>query len=280
MPRFPRSVIEDLGYNVAVHGQKGFNGVAILSKRPFSDVRVRLPGDPSDEQARYLEAVVPAESGVVRVAAIYLPNGNPPETEKYHNKLRWMDRLIAHARELLAYEEPLVLAGDYNVIPRPIDAKISVELDQRRAVPAARPGRGMAPFSVSGSSMRCAPPRSKEDIFTFWDYQAGSWQKDNGIRIDHILLSPQAADRLRATRIDKHLRAWERPRTTCRLSPTFSCSMRSRISRRIRSFGSNQVWARARHPAAAGRETSPTTAAPAFQLQDADPSPASPAIQL
>ncbi len=120
---FPRGIIEELGYNVAVHGQKGFNGVAILSKRPFSDVRARLPGDPSDEQARYLEAVVPTDYGIVRVAAIYLPNGNPPETDKYRTKLRWMDRLTMHARELLTLEEPLVLAGDYNVIPAPKDAR-------------------------------------------------------------------------------------------------------------------------------------------------------------
>jgi exodeoxyribonuclease-3 len=207
---FPKEVIEELGYNVAVHGQKGFNGVAILSKRPFSDVRIGLPGDPSDDQARYLEAVVPGDSGVVRVAAIYLPNGNPPLTEKYDNKLKWMDRLIAHARDLLAFEEPLVLAGDYNVIPQPLDARYpgnwandALFLPRTRERYVALIGLGLVDAlratSVEGG------------IFTFWDYQAGAWQKDNGIRIDHILLSPQAADRLQSTRIDKHVRAWERP---------------------------------------------------------------------
>ena len=120
---FPRQPLEDLGYNLVTHGQKGFNGVAILSKRPFDEVKPRLPGDAEDVQSRYLEAVIPGNKGVVRVAAIYLPNGNPPETEKYTYKLRWMDRLTAHAKSLLALEEPVVLAGDFNVIPTPMDAK-------------------------------------------------------------------------------------------------------------------------------------------------------------
>jgi exodeoxyribonuclease-3 len=207
---FPKEVIEELGYNVAVHGQKGFNGVAILSKRPFSDVRIGLPGDPSDDQARYLEAVVPSDSGVVRVAAIYLPNGNPPLTEKYDNKLRWMDRLIAHARDLLVLEEPLVLAGDYNVIPQPLDAKYPGNwVNDALFLPRTRERYGALIGLGLVDALRATSVEG--GIFTFWDYQAGAWQKDNGIRIDHILLSPQAADRLQATRIDKHLRAWERP---------------------------------------------------------------------
>ncbi len=117
---FPREEVEALGYNAAIHGQKGFNGVAILSKTPIEVTR-GLPGDPADEHARYIEAVLPHDGGVVRVASIYLPNGNPPDTDKYAYKLAWMDRLIAHARTLLAQEEPLVLAGDYNVIPAPRD---------------------------------------------------------------------------------------------------------------------------------------------------------------
>src|SRR5215471_358948 len=119
---FPREPIEALGYNVAVHGQKTFNGVAILSKRPFEEVTPRLPGDDEDDHARFLEAVVPAGKGVVRVASIYLPNGNPPATDKYTYKLKWMERLHRYARERLALEEPLVLAGDYDVIPMPRDA--------------------------------------------------------------------------------------------------------------------------------------------------------------
>jgi exodeoxyribonuclease-3 len=118
---FPRLEIESVGYNVATHGQKTFNGVAILSKRPVEVTR-GLPGDDGDEQARYIEAIVPDGDSVVRVASIYLPNGNPPLTEKYSYKLAWMDRLIAHTRELLKLEESLVLAGDYNVIPEARDA--------------------------------------------------------------------------------------------------------------------------------------------------------------
>ncbi len=118
---FPRLEVEAAGYHVETHGQKTFNGVAILSKSRLEDVRRGLPGDPSDEQARYIEGLVPFGSGMARVASIYLPNGNPPDTEKYAYKLAWMDRLIAHAIELMKLEEPLVLAGDYNVIPEPRD---------------------------------------------------------------------------------------------------------------------------------------------------------------
>ena len=119
--QFPRLEIEDLGYNVETHGQKGFNGVAILAKRPFEVAR-GLPGDDADTQSRYIEAVIPTDGGAVRVASIYLPNGNPPDSEKYPYKLGFMERLIGHARKLMDYEEPLVLAGDFNVIPEPIDA--------------------------------------------------------------------------------------------------------------------------------------------------------------
>src|SRR4051812_22273362 len=119
---FPRAEVEGLGYNVVTHGQKAYNGVAILSKKPLEDVRRGLPGDEADEQARYLEGVISTESGVVRVASIYLPNGNPLGTPKFDYKLAWFDRLTRHAAALLALEEPLVLAGDYNVIPEPQDA--------------------------------------------------------------------------------------------------------------------------------------------------------------
>src|ERR1700759_480732 len=113
---FPREPFEALGYNVAVHGQKAFNGVAILSKLPFDEVTPQLPGEDGHDHARFIEAVVSTRDGAVRVASIYLPNGNPPETDKYGYKLRWIDRLTEYARERLQLEEPLVLAGDYNVI--------------------------------------------------------------------------------------------------------------------------------------------------------------------
>jgi exodeoxyribonuclease-3 len=207
---FPREAIESAGYNVTTHGQKTFNGVAILSKRSIKDVRRGLPGDPEDEQARYLEAVIPASSGVVRVASIYLPNGNPLGTPKFDYKLAWMDRLKAHARDLLAFEEPLVLAGDYNVIPEPRDAKRpEVWVNDALFRPESRAKfRELLHLGFSDAVRACD---DRPGLYTFWDYQAGSWQKDDGIRIDHVLLSPQAVDRLVGVAVHKHTRSWEKP---------------------------------------------------------------------
>ena len=207
---FPRMEIEAAGYNALVHGQKTFNGVAILSKRPFDETRIGLPGDESDSQARYAEAVISHGAGVVRVASIYLPNGNPAGTEKYAYKLAWMDRLRTHAADLLRLEEPLVLAGDYNVIPQARDA----------ADPAAWEGDALylpqtrAKFqALLNLGLTDALRATTDDggLYTFWDYQAGAWQRDKGIRIDHLLLSPQAADRLVDASIDRDMRAAEKP---------------------------------------------------------------------
>ncbi len=205
---FPRAEVEGLGYNVELHGQKAFNGVAILSKRPFEVAR-GLPGDLADEQARYIEGVIPTTFGVVRLACIYLPNGNPVGTEKYPYKLAFMDRLIRHARKLLEYEEPLVLAGDFNVIPEPRDAAHPEQwTEDALFLPATR-----AKFNELLALGLTDALRATTDAggnFTFWDYQAGAWQRDNGIRIDHALLSPQAADRLKAVVIDKAMRGREK----------------------------------------------------------------------
>ena len=207
---FPREPFEALGYNVAVHGQKAFNGVAILSKMPFDEVTARLPGDLGDDHARFLEAVISTATGVVRIASIYLPNGNPPATEKYSYKIKWMERLFDYARERLALEEPLVMAGDYNVIPAAADARNpaawegdALFLPRTRERFQALTNLGLTDAVRAGSDA--------SDLYTFWDYQAGAWQKNNGIRIDHVLLSPQAADRLVGVGIDKHVRAWEKP---------------------------------------------------------------------
>ena len=206
---FPRAEVEDLGYNVAAHGQKAYNGVAILAKRPF-EATSGLPGDPNDEQARYIEAVVPTEKGVVRIASIYAPNGNPVGTGKYAYKLAFMDRLIAHARELLKLEEPLVLAGDYNVIPEAKDAKdIALWVDDALYLPPSREKLRMLLALGLTDALRATTDAG--GLYTFWDYQAGAWQRNNGIRIDHLLLSPQAADRLREVVIDKDMRAREKP---------------------------------------------------------------------
>jgi exodeoxyribonuclease-3 len=207
---FPRQDIEDAGYNVLVFGQKTFNGVALLSKTPLEDVTRGLPGF-ADEQSRYLEGVLTDETGGVwRVASIYLPNGNPPETEKYTYKLAFMDALAAHARKLLALEEKLVLAGDYNVIPAPQDvydpkawAGDALFLPQTRAKFRALLNLGFT------EALRATSDAA--GLYTFWDYQAGAWQKNNGLRIDHLLLSPQAADNLKSVAIDKELRGGEKP---------------------------------------------------------------------
>jgi exodeoxyribonuclease-3 len=206
---FPRTEIEALGYNVAVHGQKGFNGVAILAKRPI-EAAPGLPGDPTDEQARYLEAVIPFGARAIRVASIYLPNGNPIGTEKYTYKLAFMDRLIAHAKKLLEYEEPLVLAGDFNVIPEPRDAADPAAwVNDALFLPETR--AKFRQLLALGLTDALRATSDDAGVYTFWDYQAGSWQRNNGIRIDHLLLSPQAADLLRDVAIDKDMRAREKP---------------------------------------------------------------------
>jgi exodeoxyribonuclease-3 len=206
---FPKQSLEDLGYNVITHGQKGFNGVAILSKRPFADVTPRLPGDETDVQSRYLEAIIPTRSGIVRVATIYLPNGNPPETEKYGYKLAWMERLRLHAGALLKLEEPLVLAGDFNVIPTPDDAK-RPEAWVNDALFLPRTRERFRALTHLGLTDAVRITHCGKGPYTFWDYQAGAWRRDDGIRIDFILLSPQAADRLLSTRVDKYIRGLDK----------------------------------------------------------------------
>jgi exodeoxyribonuclease III len=207
---FPRLEIEAAGYNVATHGQKGFNGVAILSKLPFDEVKRGLDGDPADEQARFIEAVLSTPGGALRVVSLYLPNGNPIGTEKFAYKLAWMARLEAWAKARMALEEPLVLAGDYNVILEPIDAKnpdawLGDALFQPESRQALRRLEALG-FTDAVRAVTDAP-----GIYSFWDYQAGAWQKDNGIRIDHLMLSPEAADRLVSASVEKHVRAWEKP---------------------------------------------------------------------
>ncbi|WP_029031388.1 exodeoxyribonuclease III [Salinarimonas rosea] len=207
---FPKSEIEDAGYNVAAVGQKGFNGVALLSKHPIEDVREGLPGNDGDVQARYVEGVIATGSGVVRVASIYLPNGNPLGSEKYPYKLAFMERLIAHARDLMRLEEPLVLAGDYNVIPEPRDAADPAAWEgDALFLPQTRAKfRELLALGLTDALRACDEAAGR---YTFWDYQAGAWQRDKGIRIDHHLLSPQAADRLEGVTIHKQERAKEKP---------------------------------------------------------------------
>jgi len=206
---FPREAFESLGYNVQVHGQKSYNGVALLSKSPLEDVRKGLPGDDGDDHARYIEAVVSGPTPV-RVASIYLPNGNPIGTDKFAYKLGWMARLKKHASELMAYEEPLALCGDYNVIPEPTDCDDPASwAGDALFQPETRGAfRAMKWLGLTDAYMEAdgAPGG-----YTFWDYQAGAWQRNHGIRIDHLLLSPQAADHLGGVTIHKSARAMEKP---------------------------------------------------------------------
>jgi len=207
---FPRFEIEALGYNVETHGQKGFNGVAILSKLRFDEVNRGLPGDDADEQARFIEGVFSTDKGVLRVVSLYLPNGNPVGTEKFPYKLSWMARLERWATQRLALEEALVLAGDYNVIPEAMDAR-NIELWLGDALYQPETRQAFRRLVNLGFTEAVRAVTDQPDVYTFWDYQAGAWQKNNGIRIDHLLLSPEAANRFASASIEKHVRAWEKP---------------------------------------------------------------------
>ncbi len=207
---FPREQVEELGYAVETHGQKGFNGVALLSRLPFDEVHRGLDGDDGDEQARFIEGVFSVDGGALRVVSLYLPNGNPVGSAKFAYKLAWMSRLEAWTRRRLELEEPLVLAGDFNVIPQAEDARnIGEWLKDALYQPESR--AALRRLIHLGMTDAVRATSDSAELFTFWDYQAGAWQKDNGIRIDHLLLSPEAANHLAAATIDRHVRAWEKP---------------------------------------------------------------------
>ena len=207
---FPRNVIEDAGYELHVHGQKGFNGVALLSKTPVEDVTRGLPGDESDEQARYIEGTVIGDAGAVRICGLYLPNGNPAPGPKYDYKLAWMTRLEARARDLLAAEIPFLMTGDFNVVPDARDAKRpEVWETDALGLPATRVAwRRLLNLGLTEAfRARTAAPGH----YSFWDYQAGAWDRGDGIRIDHFLLSPFIADRMRDCTIQTEMRGREKP---------------------------------------------------------------------
>jgi len=207
---FPREMIEDLGYNVATHGQKGFNGVAILSRHPLEDVTRGLPGDDDDEQARWIEASVSGAHGALRVCCLYLPNGNPAPGPKYDYKLAWMARMEARVRALLADEMPAAFLGDYNVIPLAVDAARPEEWARDALfLPESRAAlRRMVHLGLS-DAIRLGFPGP--GVYTYWDYQRNAWERNDGVRIDHVLLTPQAADLLGDCGIDRDMRAGERP---------------------------------------------------------------------
>lgn len=207
---FPREAIEALGYTVETHGQKGFNGVAILSRLPLEDVARRLPGDEADEQARWIEATV-IGTRPIRVAGLYLPNGNPAPGPKFDYKLAWMERMEARVRAILTAETPAVFAGDYNVIPQAEDAaRPEAWVTDALFRPESRAAFHRLVNLGLTDAIRARQPDGPGP-FTFWDYQAAAWERNDGIRIDHLLLTPQAADLLRAAGVDRDERALEKP---------------------------------------------------------------------
>jgi exodeoxyribonuclease-3 len=213
---FPRLEVEELGYNIAVVGQKTYNGVAVLARHPLTVDCSRLPGDEGDDQARYLEALVEIAAGgkgprrVVRAVSLYVPNGNPVESDKFAYKLDWLDRLRARFRRLLALEEIAVIGGDYNVAPTDDDVyDPKAWAGDALCRPESRAKfRALVHLGYT-DALRALHP--EPHLYSYWDYQAGRWNKDEGLRIDHLLLSPQAADRLSASGIDRKPRGKAKP---------------------------------------------------------------------
>ncbi|MGF1545562.1 MAG: exodeoxyribonuclease III [Parvularculaceae bacterium] len=208
--KFPGEPFEERGFNVIVHGQKSYNGVALLSKHPTSDVRKGLPGDDSDDQARYVEAVIePDDAAPLRVCGLYLPNGNPAPGPKFDYKLKWMNRLRRRTEKLLSSEEAFVLAGDFNVIPQAEDVHDPVAWaeDALYRPETKEAFREIAHLGLTDAVRQRHP---SDILYTFWDYQRGAWEKDHGIRIDHLMMSPQLTDRLEDAGVDRATRAEEK----------------------------------------------------------------------
>ena len=206
---FPVAEVEGMGYNVATHGQKSWNGVAILSKMPADEITRGLPGDDSDEQARLIEGVFSVEGGAIRVCNIYLPNGNPVESEKFPYKLGWMTRLEAFIRSRLTREDPFLVIGDFNLIPTGHDCHDPKAWwgDALFRAESLEKFRRIVNLGLT-DTLRAT---TRDQSFTFWDFQAGAWRRNAGIRIDHILASPQAADLLRGVEVHRDVRGWDKP---------------------------------------------------------------------
>lgn len=209
--KFPAQEFEDRGYNVEVHGQKTYNGVALLSKCPVDDVMRGLPGDKDDDQARYIEGLIcPDDARPLRVCGLYLPNGNPAPGPKYDYKLKWMKRLKARTERLLADEEAFLMAGDFNVIPQAEDVYDPAGwADDALFRPESRGAFREILYLGLTDAVRQENPSAV--LYTYWDFQRGAWEKDHGLRIDHILLSPQAADRFKSAGVDRAERGKEKP---------------------------------------------------------------------
>lgn len=206
---FPRAEIEALGYNVEIHGQKSWNGVAMLSRLPFDEVSRGLPGDEGDEQARLIEGMFSVAGGAIRVCTIYLPNGNPVDSAKFPYKLAWMERLVAFVEHRLTLEEPFILLGDFNIIPTPRDCHDPAVWwgDALYRPESLERFRRLSHLGMI-DAVRAV---TEAPAYTFWDFQGGAWRRDAGIRIDHLMLSPQAADRLEGATVHRDVRGWDKP---------------------------------------------------------------------
>ncbi len=203
---FPSDAFKNIGYESRAVTQKAYNGVAIISKQPVTLIHDKLPGDDADEQARYLEV----ELDGLRFINIYLPNGNPVDTEKFTYKLAWMERLITRLKDLRSDNIPFAIGGDFNVIPEDKDCHDpeSWKGDALFHIESRRKFRRLLNLGLT-DAFRVKDTRGEQ--YTFWDYQAGAWQNDNGIRIDHFLLSPALADKMKSCTIDRNPRGWEKP---------------------------------------------------------------------
>ena len=230
--KFPEPAIREAGYRTVWHGQKGWNGVAILARgRTPTETRRGLPGDPDDAHSRYIEAAV---DGIL-IGCLYLPNGNPAPGPRFDYKLRWFDRLAAHAAELLATGMPIVLAGDFNVMPTDLDVyKPERWVDDALFRPEVRAafhgllGQGWT------DAVRALHP--SERIYTFWDYFRNAWARNAGLRIDHLLLSPSIVDRLAAAGVDRQVRGWEKASDHAPAWIEVGDAGGSRVQRRRRSM--------------------------------------------
>lgn len=207
---FPRMEIEDAGYNIALHGQKTYNGVAILSKYPLDDIRTGLPGNEADPQARYIEAVICLKQGAVRVASVYVPNGQEVGSDKFVYKLGFLGHLRSHMNSLLNYDEPVVIGGDYNVAPEAIDVYDAAALEGSVCFhPDERAQLRSLMHLGYVDAFRALNPASPQ--FSWWDYRGAGYARGHGLRIDHLLLSPKATDKLTKSWVDEEPRRVEKP---------------------------------------------------------------------
>lgn len=206
---FPKEGLEELGYNVAVHGQKGFNGVAILSKHPFDEVITTFPEVPLADQARYIEAVISAKPHVIRVASVYVPNGQTLDSDKYQYKIEFLEALSAHMKNLLKFDEIQVIGGDFNIARQEIDT-YSAEASEDTVLFAPKMRELLSGIINLGwhDLFRCKHPR--EHQYSWWDYRGGAWHRNKGLRLDYLFGSPEALDVLESAEIDQDERGKER----------------------------------------------------------------------